>query len=329
MTSMHRIYQGVKKNAKLCLRIIGLAVFIIILGKLDIGMVAGIVTEARLFYLLAAFVWVIPLLLLKAYRWYMLLKLQGLEYEFRSLFLDFLSSNYLGLATPGRAGEFTKVAYLKDMTRASWGKAFSSVIADRLLDLFVIIAIGSLGVLAYPFSHQLSTLMVLLLTGLLGVTYCLFDAKVGISVLGLWHKVRSGYTSGGNLAIHLADFYQGMGAFRRIKVAVAVVLSLLAYLCVISQGYLLARAIGITLSPLYLAFCMAIVSLVSLIPISISGIGTRDMVLIGLFSTQGIQAEYAVAFSTLMFFAFNVAAALLGALAWYKRPLNINLQTPD
>jgi hypothetical protein len=62
---------------------------------------------------------------------------------------------------------------------------------------------------------------------------------------------------------------------------------------------------------------------VGLIPISISGIGTRDFVLIMIFSRVGLTEEQAVTFS-LTFIGVYIIIGLAGLVCWLSAPFNLS-----
>ena len=68
---------------------------------------------------------------------------------------------------------------------------------------------------------------------------------------------------------------------------------------------------------------MAITNLISFIPITISGLGTREAMLIFLFSLLGLSSEHAVTYSLLVFSVFYIGGALFGLVAWMINPMNI------
>jgi uncharacterized membrane protein YbhN (UPF0104 family) len=96
---------------------------------------------------------------------------------------------------------------------------------------------------------------------------------------------------------------------------------LLAYALFFWQGWLLALALDLPLGMVYLAVCLSVAGVAALLPISFSGLGTRDAILILLFAPLGLAAEEAVAFSTLFFLTFYVGGGALGAIAWQVKPL--------
>jgi uncharacterized membrane protein YbhN (UPF0104 family) len=93
----------------------------------------------------------------------------------------------------------------------------------------------------------------------------------------------------------------------------------------ILRGFLLARANGIGLSLPFLAACMAITTLLQLIPISnVMGIGTREVSLVYLFGLAGISGEVAIGFSFLIVLAL-LAQDVVGLLLWWRYPVGTAL----
>ena len=86
---------------------------------------------------------------------------------------------------------------------------------------------------------------------------------------------------------------------------------------------LLTIAMQVEISFLNVCFFMALSSLVTFLPISISGLGTRDAILIYLFSIINISKENAVVFSLLIFITFYINGGLLGAIFFNTNPINM------
>jgi len=84
--------------------------------------------------------------------------------------------------------------------------------------------------------------------------------------------------------------------------------------------YILALGINIHIPFSYLVFAVTMAGFISLIPISISGIGTRDAALILLFAPFAILKEQAIVFSTLILLMF-LFAAVIGLICWFIKPI--------
>ena len=90
-------------------------------------------------------------------------------------------------------------------------------------------------------------------------------------------------------------------------------LSLFAQLLVILYFFFLAMAVEIKLSIFVIGWISSFVAFVQMIPISIAGLGVREISYAVLLSDYGISIEQAISFSLTIFGAF-VITALLGGL---------------
>ena len=111
--------------------------------------------------------------------------------------------------------------------------------------------------------------------------------------------------------------------FGTTTVVVAVLLTLAAYGVFFGQCTLLAHALGIPLSYLTVSYAISLGSLVTLIPISVSGLGTREATIIAYLATVGVAAEEALGFSLLVFATFYLGGGGLGAIAWWLKPADL------
>ena len=94
-------------------------------------------------------------------------------------------------------------------------------------------------------------------------------------------------------------------------------------------AYLLLLSLGISL-PLFTVFVLySIMALSDIIPLSISGLGTRDAVAILFFSFLGLPAEQAIAFSLLLFFTGYVLIAFIGFVFYTSEPIDFKSLLQD
>jgi hypothetical protein len=82
-------------------------------------------------------------------------------------------------------------------------------------------------------------------------------------------------------------------------------------------------AMNLSINFINITLFMAISNLISFIPISISGLGTRDATLIYLFSLIGLKPELAVSYAFLVFITFFVSGGLMGAVSFWFCPLKL------
>ena len=109
----------------------------------------------------------------------------------------------------------------------------------------------------------------------------------------------------------------------------SVSIGILSWIPPFIYGYLLALSIGIDTGVLFFVLIIPVLSLLDLLPISISGIGTRDVALIFLFGLKGISPEQAVAFSLLYLFMSYWLIALIGAGVYFRTRSQFRKRWPD
>ena len=305
---------------KLVIYIIGILIFYgIIFLKFNLDESIGILTNINLrFFIAAAFFVPIPYFLLIGYRWQLLLRTQDFRYSYQKSLIMCLKGFSAGVITPGKIGEAVKCLDLKNDGH-SLQKSIAINIIERLIDLII------LGFLA---CISLINLLKISYTNILD--YALLSL---ISILFLYFI----YTN--NQAKELSKFFLRL-IFLRIsnstlinsnkhdlnlkwptyfEIILIISLSILMAIVSFLAAYLLALSLGINIPFLTLVSCYAISTLVALIPVSIYGIGTRDMSMIALFSYYGLSSESAVAFSILLLIDYAISG-IMCSFAWIMNP---------
>lgn len=93
-------------------RFIGIAVLLCILSRIDIARVAADLSRTRIPLFLLALCVLVPVIFLKAVRWNALLRFQRISLGMGDAFLIYWAGVFLGSVTPGRLGDFAKIAYV-------------------------------------------------------------------------------------------------------------------------------------------------------------------------------------------------------------------------
>ena len=305
-------------------RPLGPLLFLLILSRIDIGDVMDTLRTVRLPFLALALLLYPLLVLLKAWRWHMLLQQQGIEYGLPSAFLAYNSSLAVGYVTPGRLGEFVKALYLRNDLGLTTGRAFSSVLLDRLLDLYALLLTALAGIAVFTMPQSLVALVVpvLVATGL-GPLLILVP---GISrrLTALVARAATCFVPAqhrGDIALSFSGFQTGMEELLDVRLLLPLALTVIGYVVFYGQCYLLAESLELPISYGFAAFCVSLGSLMALLPVSISGLGVRDLTFIAILGTAGLAPEVAISYSLLFLFVFNVLGGAIGALTWWMKPL--------
>jgi uncharacterized protein (TIRG00374 family) len=314
---MADVFDG--KGSRTMINIVGIIIFIGILFTIDIAKSIDLLAHTRLSCAAVVFILSIPVLWLKSWRWRFLLGMQDINCRMTFIFTAVLSSIYLGLLTPGRLGEFSKVYFLKKEHPMAIGEAFSSVLIDRFLDLLLLIVVGFSGVVILSMGADWILVIAGSLTVALTAGYILLNVNFSRKIFQLFLKWPWIAKIADRYDLKDSGFLSSLEKLRRVKLLIPVLATCVAYLVFFYQCFLMAVALDIQITFLQVVYCISVANVVALIPISIYGIGTRDAVLIYLFSILGLGREEAVGFSLLFLIIQYGSTALFGGIAWLSK----------
>ncbi len=251
-------------------------------------------------------------------RWQAILRVRGIHYGTGRAWVSSLTSTYLGLLTPGRVGDVLRAQYLRHEQGVPYAEGVASVVVDRLCDLYVLVVFVAVGAVRYA---------PVLAGGLAWVTWAgvaatalgplvLIVPGVADAVLGRAFAKLSPEGGAVGLARFLAALRANVGRALIVTLPLTVVTCGLNYL----QGWLIARAIGLPMTLLDATCLLAIASLLGLLPISVSGVGVRELFFALAFPMLGFAAAEGVTFGLLVFVVVYLAMVALGFVVWQIAP---------
>ncbi len=298
----------------------GLVLFVIILLKLNPAEIFKNVKEINPWSLLLASLLLLPMLIVKTYCWNYIKRKQGINYSLKDSFLMYCSGVYIGFLTPGRVGEAVKALYLKKDGH-SLGKSLTSIFLDRLSDLVFLSAFACLGSLFFlallKKQFLIFILSLVILTGLFFITLKTKLARRFLNKIFIAF-IPTKYQE--SFKINFQDFINDLKIYNLKGYSVIMFITALSWFVYFLQMYILAQGVGIHVSPYYLSVAVTIVGLVTIIPVSISGIGTRDAALVIFLSPLLVPKEQIIVFSTLILLV-SLFAVLIGLICWFIKPL--------
>jgi len=298
------------------LAIVGFLLLAAIFLFIDFNRLVEILSTANPILFIAAVLVGIPSVTARSAKWHLMLKKQGHRFSFPKILKYYFIGIGLGTFTPGRLGDFVKALFVNRKIR-SLGQSFSSVLVDRIIDLIVLLALGILSSLAFIYLYGVTIISIPLIAVLVAVPcigfYLLFNKKLLKKVLRPFYRALVPEQYKEKLKAGFDPFLSSAQSLlkNRNLLAFAIFFSLVSWGLETLTQFLLAMSLGIELSLTFILMVMSLSTLVSLLPLSVSGIGTRDALLILLFSLQAIPAEQAVAFSFLVLFV-SVILSLIG-----------------
>ncbi len=306
--------------AYLVLRIAASALLIsVLLWQVDLADIAVLFARARpvpLFLGLCAWFCVLCLV---SERWRRLLGAQGLNVgSFRLLSIYMISFFFNNFLPAGLGMDITRTVYVaKQRGRAS--EVFASVLAERVLGMVGILIFALFALLFYLNTREgrifaafvggltlfvIAAVLVFLRRGLLPA----LRRRIGaITILRLGERIKK--------------LYEALQLYRKSlrPVVWAVFLSILVQGFLVLLNFAAGTSLGLEV-PLYSHLVyVPIISIISIIPISINGIGVREWAYVFFFGLAGLSRGEALSMS-LLFFAIGIAGSLTGGIAFLFRP---------
>lgn len=306
------------------------AILAFLFSRVSVREVADALAGARTAPLLVAVGLSFLALLGTAYRLRTLAAAHGFGFSTSRMLEINLGAMFYGLFVPG--GTVTGGAvrlYKMAREEGRLASAFSALLRDRL-DATVALALVGLGFFLVDQPPGAGLARLALWAGLAG---CL------LLWLLLFHPGLAPWTAGwvGRIPVAvlrrpLARLWKALGAAAAIRPglqAKVLAISLGAHLLGVASYLLLARAVGVEVPDTALAWIRSAVIFITMVPVSLAGIGLREGAFLFFLAPYGVAEERALALSFLVFAATVVVFGLVGGLLEAKGELLGRRPPPD
>lgn len=308
------------------LPLIGIAIFLYLILNIDIPKVADTILKINLLFFGIAILITAVDIMLKAFKW----KLIFNSYNISAPYSQFLKAWIVGLSlsmiTPGKIGDFAKAYYLKD--KAPLGKTLTTVLADRIIDLLTLFILALIGLSLFATYYAPNNILLLtayILFALFITAIVLLSKKrIASPILRPFYRKLAPQRYKERMKSVYSDFYSGMDLIlgRKKSLTLVVILTFFIWLGTIFVIFFVALSLGFAIPYDFLLIVFPIITLLEALPISFSGIGTRDVTLIFFFGFIAISAEAAISIS-LLYLLITYLFASIGFGLWYRSPIKI------
>jgi glycosyltransferase 2 family protein len=274
---------------------------------------------------------------LRVQRWQRLLAQSNIAYSFREAWNAYNAAAYVGLLTPGRIGDVLRVAYLAQDRNAPAARGLASIAVDRLLDLAVLGMFAGLGVLhlgsrTTVVQEAWVWVWVAFALAAVPVFLSLASSRHLVSVpggatseevprfvaLSRWLLAKLGRVSNARSA---SDFFEAARVQLTRGGLSAVLLTIASFALVYVQALLLAQAMGLSLGLFDVIALNALSTLLGLIPVSVSGLGVREVLFASLLPALGYSSGAGVSYGLLVFAVMYLSMVAYGFVMWQLHPL--------
>jgi len=313
------------KNVKKILPIIGIGLFIYLLIKLDITKIFKEIANINGYYLLISLILIFIFFITQTLKWFVLARKQKIKIPFKDAFNINLISSFYGFVTPAKIGSIIRIDYIKKYG-GDTGKGLNNFIIDKIFDLtsLFILVIG-FGFIFY--ANLITKNYWILIFSLFGIiilfSFILYKKEISRPLLKFIHRVLVPKKLKERSKELFDSFYKDMPSLGSLFFVFA--LNLINWIVDYVAIYFIALSLGIEIDYIPFLVIMIISTLVAQIPITINGLGTRELTQISLFSLFGVESVKVFSMSIVNMTLTNIIPAIFAIaliFAGKKKDLN-------
>ncbi|GJL54393.1 MAG: hypothetical protein NPIRA02_15250 [Nitrospirales bacterium] len=234
-------------------------------------------------YLFLAGILVLIDRVVNACRWYLLIDHRKSNLYFRQVLSIYFKSAFLGLIVPSSAGGELLKGYGLMKSGYQMAESFSSVFVERLFGLVALVLTCIIGF--FMFYKQLKIIPIELVERMFVLVFMICLCGIVVSYF-FFRWFEQWVNPESKIALRLKEIRCSLQYYQKIKMqlVLALGLSFLVQIIRIFFTWLIGLGVGISLELPYYVLFVPVISLVSMIPISIAGIGVQEGAFIYFFS---------------------------------------------
>ena len=249
-------------------------------------------------------------------RWDILLRIFGIPLPLRQLVRIYGIGMFFNLVLPGLVGGDLVKGYLAGRDgRRPYSLSFASVFLDRDLGFVAMVLQAVVAAALFPVTVQGYNLLLVFL-GLLGI--CILANLILFHPLA--HRMLQMAFSAGRFPAFAKKLESLSQAFHEVmqspaRLAIALFISLVNQFLMVVSGWFIARALDINAPFFYFMVFIPATAVITMIPISINGVGLREFAFMRFFASIGVSQEQGALLGFLSSIVI-VVSGLPGAIAY-------------
>jgi uncharacterized protein (TIRG00374 family) len=247
------------------------------------------------------------------WRWILLLRASGIAITARAAARLFLVSSFVGSFLPAGVGADAARAYGLSRETTSGSEALASVAVDRVLGIMSLAVMAMVGLALWP-PAQGDPRLIAVIFGLMVACRMFFSANWWMQRLipPRFHTHP--------FIVKLMRLGDALGRYRgrRRVLAHVMIWSLVVQVLRITQAYYLGIGLGMSVPYTYYLLFMPLGLLMLLLPVSISGFGLPQGVIVWLLRPMGVTDAQSFALATLIVLT-GLAGNVPGLWLWLRQ----------
>jgi glycosyltransferase 2 family protein len=262
-------------------------IFYLLFTKISLIKTLQLIISSNKLYLLSSLLLLCFIVFLLILRWYIIMITFSNSITLKQSMISLLSSLPLNSFLPSKAGDLYKAYYFKHI---GFSKVLGAVFTERIFDVFALIVL-----LLSSAIFLNNTLFIFIAISLLIILFSIFI------FFKLWDKMS--FFNNKNILNKLSSsirFFIG----NPTKSFLILIISITCWGLSLLQLYLLFLALSIKIPLIYFFAAITIVIFISMIPVTVAGMGTRESAILYFFSSYNTNESLLAAGLLFSFFRY-------------------------
>lgn len=294
-----------------------ISLLVLLFKEVNLKVLCNILFSMKINFFLLALLLIIVDRIIVSYRWKILLKVKGCEVSLLRILRIDLSSNFIGTFLPSSAGGDLIKAYSMSKHISNIRESASSILVDRIISTFALLLLGLVGTLMSQtlkinINYNLFLLILIIPIIFLMILFLFLNETIAgkISFYFKAKKNNKFLNKVEKLYMSLVDF-----KYHRIILIIIFILCLVVQSFRILSVYLYCLSLNINVPVIYFFIFIPIIYVLTLLPISINGIGVQEAAYVFFFSQINMEISTILAIPLVGYFALFITS-IPGALIY-------------
>jgi len=274
----------------------------ILLYTVPLAEVARLFARPNWWYMAVLFVLNFGMVVLSAWKWQILLRRKGITDGLPSLLRLYLLGNFFNNFLPSTIGGDSARGVILGRKTGRMADAFLSIFMERFTGFVTLVSLTSLAViLDHPFVHigNLKTICLTALAATCAMGFLTFSRRGFAFLVRIVFRIIPG---GGRFGEKLTNLHHSLQEFRshRLEFLGIMLLSLLFHVLAGTNFYLACLALNYQPNFLEMIIVTPFILLLSVLPVTINGIGLWEGSIVLFFSLLGMPKPLALSVALLL-----------------------------
>ncbi|MFW9920875.1 MAG: lysylphosphatidylglycerol synthase transmembrane domain-containing protein [Candidatus Thorarchaeota archaeon] len=302
------------------IRLIGLILFVVIILGTDFTNAEELVLNIDVISFLFLTFLVLPIMAFKGLRWYVIARGLKINLKATDAVEGLCIAQMTGFSLPGSLGDLIRVPFLKCRGNPS-DRSILSLFIDAIAAAIIPYSVALIALIEF-FNLDVILIVAGFVFGvlLLGGGYALYRlVKIVLRPWVLQARLRR-IQKGGAVGRYVLNLRESIRIIGFPTFLIAALVSGIAWFLYSVQGWLLAQVLMLDISWYHVALALTLTSMITVLPISIQGVGVREGMLLLIFSTLlGFESSSVVIFSIILTM-ISLTPSLFGFVSWMRDP---------